>query len=205
MIEAYPLYWPDGWNRTPHHERKLSRFTATFGRARDDLLHEIELLRGTFYRGTDPVLSTNIPLRKNGLPYANCREPEDPGVAVYFEYNNKQMCFACDKYLKVWENMVAIKKTIEAIRGIERWGASDMMEKAFQGFVALPPKDEDWRTVLKVSEEATLDNCVTNYRFLRSKYHPDKGGNQDDFNKLQKAWEQCCDHYAKQPRYKQSA
>jgi hypothetical protein len=74
--------------------------------------------------GTGVILSTNIPLRNDGLPYANSREPNDPGVAVYFRYQKRDLCFACDAYTSVRENAYAIAKTVEALRGIERWGAS---------------------------------------------------------------------------------
>lgn len=184
-IEAHPLYWPEGWTRTVPHWRVDSKFRNTFARARDDLLHEIELLRGRYCRGADPVLSTNVALRQDGLPYANQREPDDPGVAVYFRYQDRDMCFACDKYRRVWENMVAIQKTIEAIRGIERWGASDMMERAFRGFVALP--HTDWRATLE--NPRTLTEAEDNARRLMQQYHPDRGGDRERFEQVVKARE----------------
>jgi len=129
--EAYPLYWPEGWKRTEY--RRGSAFKiAAFGKARDLLLAEIRRMGGS-----NIVLSTNISLRNDGLPYAGQRNPYDPGVAVYFLHKKRQMSFACDAYRKVEENAYAIAKTIEALRGIERWGASDMMERAFSGFKAL--------------------------------------------------------------------
>lgn len=187
MIEAYPLHWPDGWTRTPSHLRDHSRFKSSLAKARDELLDEVRMLRGRYHHGNEPVLSTNIELKLDGLPYANRRAPVDPGVAIYFKYNDKDMCFACDKYLKVWENMVAIKHTISAIRGIERWGASDMMERAFKGFVALEHNHESWREILQVSTHATLDDCEQSYKRLRSKYHPDHGGTAEEFHLLNQA------------------
>ena len=128
-------------------------------------------------------------MRQDGLPYANRRDPEDPGVTVYFEYKDRSYCFACDKYKKVWENMVAIRKTIEAIRGIERWGASDMMEKAFQGFVAIESKlSEGWWDILGVAKKADRDTVKTSYLKLRSLHHSDRGGSPEMFNKVQGAW-----------------
>jgi hypothetical protein len=66
--------------------------------------------------GSGVILSTNIALRNDGLPYANSREPNDPGVAVYFRYGKREMCFACDAYTTVRENAYAIAKSIEALR-----------------------------------------------------------------------------------------
>lgn len=187
-IEAYPLYWPDGWKRTKPLWREPSKFKSTFAVARDELIAEIERLRGRGRRlDTQAVLSTNVALRQDGLPYANQREPDDPGVAVYFQYRGKPMCFACDKYRKVWENLVAIRKTIEAIRGIERWGASDMMERAFSGFVALP--GNDWRSVLGYDGHGGIDAAEAAYKRLRGQTHPDRpGGSSEAFQRVLRAW-----------------
>ena len=96
--EAYPLQWPDGWPRTQSQQR--SSFKTPFTDARDWLMHEISL-----FGGRNPVLSTNIELRRDGLPYANKRQPTDTGVAVYFEWNGMPMCFACDKWDRVKDNI----------------------------------------------------------------------------------------------------
>ena len=79
-IEAYPLTWPDGWPRRKPHQRNRSKYEVTFLRARDELVRELNAGRARHV-----VISTNIPLRRDGLPLANMREPEDPGVAVYWD------------------------------------------------------------------------------------------------------------------------
>lgn len=184
MIEAYPLYWPEGWKRCNYPQG--SQFNCTFGKARAGLINEICRLGGS-----DIILSTNIPLRQDGLPYASAREPDDSGVAVYFKHKGNDMVFACDKYVLAWENMVAIRKTIEAIRGIERWGASDMMERAFRGFIAIEDGSSEWRSILEIGESNSLHDAEQNYKRLRSRYHPDKdGGDRNMFIQLQKAIEQ---------------
>jgi DnaJ domain len=190
-INAYPLHWPAGKPRSNIYCRESSKFKSTFAVARDELLAEIERLRGRWHRNGDAILSTNVELRQDGLPYAGRREPEDSGVAVYFTYKKQQRCFACDKYNKVWENMVAIRKTIEALRGIERWGSSDMMDQAFSGFVALPDNSEKpWWEVLNVFRLAGADDVKKAYRNLRSVHHPDNGGDAAQFDRVQKAYEQ---------------
>lgn len=127
--EAHPLHWPEGRARTRRRQR--SRFDVTFAQARDALSDEIHRLGGRYM-----VLSTNVALRRDNLPYANQPEPDDTGVAVYFERNGKQMCFACDRWDRVKDNIRAIQKTIEAMRGIERWGTGEMMDRAFSAFEA---------------------------------------------------------------------
>jgi hypothetical protein len=187
MVEAYPLYWPDNWKRTPYQRRKNGKFKQTFGGARDLLMTELKRLGAG-----QIVLSTNIPVRNDGLPYASARHPEDPGVAVYFYYNKRQMCFACDQYEMIKDNTQAIKLTVEALRGIERWGASDMIDRAFQGFAALPPASRPWREVLECvgMNNLTLDYIDSQFKRLARKHHPDMGGTDAAMTELNQAREQ---------------
>lgn len=142
--------------------------------------------------GTDIVVSTNLPLFRDGYPMTSAMEPTDPGVAVYFRLKSKPMAFACDRFLRVSENLQAISKTIEALRGIERWGASDMMERAFSGFKALTSgPSEDWREVLGFSpiEVVTRKMVESRYRELVKRHHPDMGGGREDFERVMRARE----------------
>ncbi len=174
-VQAHPLHWPEGRPRA--RRRQHAQFKTNMGAARDHLMNEIRLLGGK-----QAVLSSDLELRLDGLPYASQREPEDCGIAVYFTYKDKQHCFACDDWYRVRDNVRAIGKTIEALRGISRWGTGDMMERAFQGFVALPaPESELWWSVLGFRSEAealdgTGDRCVFEIaaKRLLQQYHPDK-------------------------------
>lgn len=192
--EAYPLYWPENRPRTEQYRRENARFATSFARARDDVIHQIELLVGHYQvRFANVVVSTNIALRRDGLPLASQRAPDDVGVAVYFTHKNRQMCFACDRWRKIEDNMQAIAKTIEALRGVARWGTGDMMEAAFQGFTALPSPNSvrTWREVLGLpSGPQNMEQVVAAYRRLRSQHHPDHGGDQEKFNELQLAYAQ---------------
>jgi hypothetical protein len=186
MIEAYPLYWPEDRKRTKYRED--SRFKTGFGAARNFLVAEIQRMGGS-----SVIISSNVPLRNDGLPRANQPEPSDPGVAVYFKYQKKDMVFACDKYRYTRDNVYAIAKTIEAMRGIERWGSSDMMERAFRGFTALPQHaSQTWRYHLGFGEEqpVTVTEIDSAFRELVKKHHPDVGGNADVFQQIVSAREQ---------------
>ena len=185
--DAFPLKWPDGRPRTDRYRRERSRFNVGFGKARDSLMQSLRLLGARHV-----VLSTNIPLRGDGLPYANTGSVSDPGVAVYFTYKGNQMCFACDRWDRVQDNCQAVHHTIEALRGIARWGTGDMMEAAFQGFTALPAPDSvrNWREVLGIKgERPTIDQIEKAYKQLRSRHHPDKGGDPELFHEVQSAYE----------------
>lgn len=183
MTESFPLAWPQHKTRTKF--RETARFDVNFARARDELAAEMDRLRCT-----NAVLSTNVRLRLDGQPYANEPEPADPGVAVYFMWKGHQMCFACDRWNKVKDNIRAICKTIEAIRGIDRWGSGDMLAAAFSGFEALPaPKS--WFEILEFPDNPhlakTIQNANYQYKTLAHRHHPDKGGSEVKMAELNQA------------------
>ena len=171
LIEAFPLTWPLGRPRTQH--REAARFKTAFGAAVANIRREVELLGGQRL-----VISSNVPLRRDGFPSARPGYVGDLGVAVYFDLKKKQMCFACDRWDKVEANMQAIAKTIEALRGIERWGSGQMVEQAFTGFLALPAPEQPWQ-VLGVSSQATEKEIRDAHRRLASKHHPDHPGGDE--------------------------
>ena len=184
-ISNYPLCWPIGKPRAKHRER--SRFRTTLGAAIKEVQHQVRLLGGSKF-----VLSSNLVMRLDGIPYANQRQPSDAGVAVYFHYKQKPMCFACDRWLKVEDNMWATAKTIEALRGIERWGTGSMVEQAFTGFQAIePPRARSWRSVLFLENvdkrDLSLPLVESAYRLLAASYHPDKGGDSNKMAELNEA------------------
>lgn len=186
---SYPLTWPPNRPRTGRWKRESSRFKTSFAVARDELRREISRLGGK-----NLVISTNIPLRNDGLPYATYKKLDDEGVAIYFTYKGKSMCFACDRWTKVEDNMRAICKTIDALRGVARWGTGDMLEAAFNGFTAIPPPAESakraWWDVLGVSRGASQVTIRDAYLRRRSEHHPDKGGSASGFREVEDAYRQ---------------
>jgi hypothetical protein len=187
MVEAYPLQWPQGYRRTPF--RKSAKFKCTFAQARDGIIHELKLLRAGRV-----VISTNVPLRQDGMPYAGLANPKDPGAAVYFYYQNRQLVLACDRWANVTDNLRAIEKAVEAMRGLDRWGVSDMLDRAFTGFTALPPPPEQtskkyWWQVLEVTSDVPLHIIEDRYRQLAKSFHPDAshGGNPEKMTELNQA------------------
>jgi len=193
--EAYPLQWPTGRKRTEYRRREAGKFDVSFARARDNIVHEIHLLTGGRY-GPEAhlVISTNVALRRDGLPLASQRQPDDPGVAIYFTYKKREMSFACDRWLKIEHNMQAIAKTIEALRGIDRWGTGDMLEAAFTGFLALPAptgvSEQHWSIVLGVDAHIPTGDLIDWYRKLRSDAH--RAGDTARFMAVNRAYEQFC-------------
>ena len=174
MADTYPLQWPQGWTRTKIQGK--SAFKTPMSKAVELLKNEIRLMRGSAV-----VISTNIPLKTDGTLRLD-REPVDPGVAVYFTRDGKQVVFACDKYDLARENVYAIAKTIEAMRGIERWGASEMMERAFSGFKALPEtagEGEDCWKVLMVPPMSDERTVRLSHRDIIRNLHATNSGSAD--------------------------
>jgi len=191
MAEAYPLYWPEGWKRSRYTER--SKFKTGFGAARNLLFAELARMGAS-----NIILSTSIPLRNDGLPRANMRpDGGDTGVAVYFERKQKPMVFACDKYDRSEDNIYAIAKTIDAMRGIERWGASDMMERAFSGFKALNSENEgeSWWSILGCAATSTAAEIDHAYKTQLRNCHPDVGGSHETMTKLNIARDQALSQF----------
>lgn len=186
MAEAFPLNWPEGWRRTAQPAK--SKFDVSFAAARDGLLEQLRLMGATY-----PVLSTNIELRRDGLPYANQPEPKDKGVAIYFGWKGKQHVLACDRWDRIKDNIRALEKTVEAMRGIDRWGASTILERSFEAFVALPPsagaRKRTWRQVLGFPPSSNPDRqgIEIQYRARAKKCHPDAGGSTEAMSELSAA------------------
>jgi hypothetical protein len=141
------------------------------------------------------VITSDLPLRGNGNPYGNAA---DSGVAVWFVHQGNERVFACDRWMTAADNIHAIALSISAIRGMERWGASDIVTRAFSGFAALPSGSgdlpscggngsADWRTVLGVPDGSPceqLANAKRNHRALLRSAHPDTGGSTEQATTL---------------------
>lgn len=195
MREPFPLQWPDGWARTPFDDRSVSRFVTGMARALRELLRELNLLGAA-----NVVITSDLPRRPNGMPYG---EAADAGIAVWFVLDGEERVFACDRWALAAENVHAIALSIAALRGIERWGAGDIVVRAFQGFKALPapgatanPTARPWWVVLCVIRNpleppaATLAKARRAYRMLMRVAHPDAGGEHDQAAELTNAMEQ---------------
>jgi hypothetical protein len=192
-VAPYPLYWPLLYLRSDSAARRDAQFRVDFASARYDLLRELELLRAR-----DVLISSNIPIRRDGLPAVPDREPDDPGIAVYFNRKGKPFVIACDQFRRVRWNVRAIGSTLEALRSIERHGTTTMLEQAFSGFAALPAAtsaERPWREVLGCG---VLPGFTTNgatvvrerYRELARTLHPDRGGSDAAMTELNRAYEQ---------------
>lgn len=202
-VTSNPLTWPDGWKRSPAGLRKRAQFSrqgsAIMSRAELTIADGVARVLTELHRMGVPnwnvIISTNVPVNREGRPLSNSRAPADPGVAVYFRQGKNERVIAADLYTRVADNLAAIAATLEAMRAIERHGGAAILERAFTGFQALPSPDQAgglrWQDLLGVGANYTLEECETKYRTLRSKYHPDKPtGDRQKFEALQWAIDQ---------------
>lgn len=186
MIAKNPLEWPPGWPRT--ETRQAARFRtdalAAFHRIGDELER---------VGARDAVLTFGGAIGKRGaLPLAAQPRVADPGVALYFDLGGGRRAMPCDRWLTVADNMQAVALTINALRGIERWGAEGTAAAAFAGFAALPAQTggEAWWDVLKVSRHASPETTEHAYKMLAKEAHPDAGGDPERFHRLTEAYRQ---------------
>lgn len=194
MVSSYPLSWPVGKPRTEPHKRSRARFgtkgsngwmrETTFQEAASMLYRELELLKAK-----NAVLSSNLQLRNDGIPYANQRRPEDVGIAVYFSYEGNDTVMSCDMWDRPEDNIKAIAKTIENLRGIERWGSKDMMKASFRGFMQLPSPDMIVPARRWFSDCNNLEELEHEYRLVAKELHPDVGGDVDEFTEMKRQYE----------------
>lgn len=180
-INSFPLAWPTGWKRTEAGKRRQSTYKVTLAQARDGVLDSLRLMG---VRQHDVVLSSNA----GGL---STREPADTGVACYWnDKDGQQRVIACDKWKTVRENLRAVGLALEALRTLERTGSSEILNRAFTGFAALPPPENGWRDVLGLRGIAVTSSDIDErYRLLAKDAHPDKGGDHDAMVRLNKARE----------------
>lgn len=210
MIEAYPLQWPVGWPRTEASARTRAKFSASSwagtpgGLDNRRVFRELTIadgaarimaeLRRLGVDGPSIVISSNLRVRLDGLPISKQRNPDDVGVAVYWaDRTGERRCMAIDIYDRIADNLGAVAATIEAMRAIERHGGARVLERAFTGFTALPAPitTRAWWQILELDPNEKRESALEDaYRTLRSKHHPDKGGSNEMFIEVRRAYDQ---------------
>ena len=154
MTAAYPLSWPSGWPRhkgMQDSDRRFNGPTYHWDKVYRGLKEELRRIGAT-----QIVISTNQPLRNDGAPYAQQRNISDVGVAVYFMRNGKALTMAQDRFWSIIGNMRSLTMSIEGLRQMERHGGATMMERAFDGFAALPPPESCWQ-ILGLNKKSPHD------------------------------------------------
>lgn len=208
---AHPLTWPANRSRTPAGRRKRGQFGSTkeirsphgtvwrekaelsIASALERVLQEM-----TRFEARYALISSDVELRRDGLPRSDRREPADPGVAVYFTKDGDPYCLACDTFERVADNLAAIAGHVEATRRQMRYGVATAAE-SLQAFRALPPPDVErpWRDVLEL-RSVPVDAARVKAAFVRlaRERHPDAGGSDAMMAELNAARDQALQEMA---------
>ena len=173
---AYPLAWPPGWPKTEASRRESGAFRCTLPSALKKLQDEVRLLGG---KGL--ILSSNYTL--------GAANPADPGVVAYFQHDAVPIAIPCDRWARIEANVQAIALTVEAMRGMNRWGAKHMLRAMFQGFRALPAAktQRQWWEVLGVAAHTCTEDVHAAYRAAAKRAHPDSGGSTEAMAEINEA------------------
>lgn len=182
MTAYNPLSWPPTQPRTQFPTR--SQFDTSLSHAIFDLYDQLRKMGAT-----DVQVTSNAKIGRSGTILSEQSKLQDTGVAVYFVRKGQELCFACDKWDRLQDNIRAIGKSIEALRGLERWGSQQMVDAAFLGFAALPAGSHWWE-VLEVGPRASRDEIQLAFKRLVKQCHPDRGGDPEIFHRLKQAYDQ---------------
>lgn len=123
-------------------------------------------------------------------------QPAHPGVVILFETADGEQRYAADAYVRPGDNLRAIAKTLEALRAIGRWKATD--GEQYRGFLAIESGIAagagapfhnatgaklwlvDLLDGLGIAADLS-DEPATLIRKAQRHTHPDAGGNAEQF------------------------
>jgi hypothetical protein len=139
-------------------------------------------------------------IRLDGVPRANARQPQFPGVRIYFESMHGPLVYQADNCAFWQHNVRSIALGLEALRAVDRYGITHRAEQ-YTGFRALGagPSARPEPTFVTVDEAVhwlrqqtgiagsdglTLRSLM---RMVARNVHPDSGGSRADWDKYEQA------------------
>lgn len=127
-------------------------------------------------------------LRLDGLPRANAREPEHPGVEISFSAfaveGRPRLVYATDVCERWEHNVRSIALGLEALRAVDRYGITRRGEQ-YAGWRQLGSGETDDGPSL-ARGRALIKDAGSVVEALKAT-HPDTGGNRIDFESVQMA------------------
>lgn len=181
MTTAYPLQWPGGFRRSGKMEK--GKFQSSLTSALNNVQAELQRFgKDSGKPVTNVVISSNYALGNE--------RPDDPAVAVYFQWDGLPVCIPIDRYTSIQANLQAISHVINARRVELRHGTLALVRATFTGFTALAgPTVVDWRKILKVYDDRSpanvlLEKCERHFREYSKTAHPDRGGSHEQMASL---------------------
>ena len=196
--------WP-GPSTPQHQRRSRATFRASWQNTLDLLARELKHLGAknvailADFRERD--------LRLDGMPRGDARAPQHPGVRIAFDSRHGPLTYATDEYEYWQHNVRAIALALEALRAVDRHGVSKTGQQ-YRGWAQLEAGpsapfsslDDAAAFVVKHSGEhadggdlmvapgvVDGDMLTRLYRLAARRLHPDGGGNDRDFMRLQQA------------------
>lgn len=122
------------WPHEPTKPRRHSQFKSGWPRTLGLLMREVATLGGR-----DITLGMGLEdrdIRLDGLPRADAREPLHPGVEISFDSRDHgRLAYSTDAFHDWKDNVRAIALSLEALRAVERYGASK--GRQYTGFALL--------------------------------------------------------------------
>ncbi len=209
-IEAVAM---NKWPEKDTKDRRSAPFRATWFKTKELLEAELDKVhaRDVELRTTHE----RDQRRSDGWPRAD-RQPRHPGVVLTFEkyagFNPETnqseyvaLRFPCDTFLSWEDNVRAIALALEALRKVDRYGITAGSQ--YSGYKALPAADLGVNGLTPelaaqfIADSAGMGNVPSVaksvleipafadsvYRAAAKNLHPDKGGNADDFAKLERS------------------
>jgi hypothetical protein len=184
------------WPGTLTARRQRARFKASWSDTLRLLERELRHLGAR-----DVVLQAAVQardVRVDGRLRGDAR-PAHPGVILSFGSRHGPLSYPCDTFGGWDDNVRAIALSLEHLRTVDRYGVTRRGEQ-YRGFAALPPpvvtaapmtveQAVRWlweETAIRVTDAASL---ATAGRAAAMKLHPDRGGNGEDFDRLQRVRE----------------
>lgn len=201
------------WPETATEERRKAPFKASWSDTLQLLSFELKQLEAQ--RISLQTMHSPDDVRLDGKLRGDSRAPTHPGVVLTFEREGwdekagqskfESMRLPCDTFTYWKDNVRAIALALEALRKIDRYGVRSGAQYA--GFKALPAGDSGFEMSPELAADfvaksagmgsvpAVANSILQNVVFGESVYktaakllHPDKGGNPEEFKKLEAAW-----------------
>jgi hypothetical protein len=196
---SLPRQWP-GKQRPPGFTRKRSPFKIIWTNTEKMLAKEIEHLGGK-----DVTIAVDIRnpgfFRADGMLRADAR-PMSPAVIISFTTREGvRLTFPCDTFAFWQDNVHAITLSLESLRRVDRYGVTQG-DQQYVGFKALAAGGPRKMTVEEAAE-VVAEFCpfpanliasepsvaIEGVKMARRKAHPDSGGSEDAFKRVQEASE----------------
>jgi hypothetical protein len=192
-------FTPEARQRLTGIRPERSPFASTWTATTDLLDRELWALGVR----TEYVLMIDVEerdMKLNGELRASAR-PASSAVAIAFTARNLgDLMFACGKFREWHDNVRAIALGLEALRKVDRYGITKSAEQ-YRGWSALPPGTPmppaamTIGDAIKILEDFSGVHIDTNkpasltfaWRKAAWRTHPDQGGNETDFKRVNAA------------------